>query len=108
MNSSQPPLVSVLMTSYNREKYIGLAIESVLNSTYQNWELIICDDCSSDGTVEIAKSFAKKDARIRVYINERNLGDYPNRNRAAQYAVGTYLKYVDADDYPCLLLLLLA
>lgn len=96
------PLVSVLMTAYNREKYIGEAIESVIASTYQNWELIIVDDCSSDRTVEIARSYEAKDDRIRLYINEKNLGDYPNRNRAASYARGKYLKYVDADDmiYP--------
>lgn len=93
------PLVSVLITSYNREKYISEAIESVLSSTYQNFELIIVDDCSIDNTVEIAKSFAEKDNRVSVYTNEKNLGDYPNRNRAASYAKGKYIKYVDADDY---------
>ncbi len=96
------PLVSVLMTAYNREKYIAEAIESVINSTYQNWELIIVDDVSRDSTVEIARSYEVKDRRIKVYVNEKNLGDYPNRNKAASYAKGKYLKYVDADDmiYP--------
>ncbi len=96
------PLVSVLMTAYNREKYIAEAIESVLNQTYKNWELIIVDDRSTDSTVDIANHYANLDPRIRVYVNEKNLGDYPNRNRAASYARGKYLKYVDADDmlYP--------
>ncbi|WP_434037647.1 glycosyltransferase family 2 protein [Formosa sp. 4Alg 33] len=96
------PLVSVLMTVYNREKYIAEAIESVLASTYQNWELIIVDDRSKDSSVEIANSFKGKDNRVKVYINEVNLGDYPNRNQAASYAKGKYIKYVDADDkiYP--------
>lgn len=96
------PLVSVLMTVYNREKYIAEAIESVIASTYQNWELIIVDDQSKDRSVEIAHSYEAKDDRIKVYINEKNLGDYPNRNRAASYAKGKYLKYLDADDiiYP--------
>ncbi|WP_435134188.1 glycosyltransferase family 2 protein [Formosa sp. A9] len=96
------PLVSVLMTVYNREKYIAEAIQSVINSTYQNWELIIVDDRSKDNSVAIAKSFEEKDERIKVYINEVNLGDYPNRNKAASYAKGKYIKYVDADDmiYP--------
>lgn len=93
------PLVSVLMTAYNREKYLGFAIESVLASSYQNWELIIVDDRSKDRTMEIAAGYAEQDARIRVYRNETNLGDYPNRNQAAAYARGKYLKYVDADDY---------
>jgi glycosyltransferase involved in cell wall biosynthesis len=92
------PLVSVLMTAYNREKYIAEAIESVLSSSYRNFELIIVDDCSIDNTVKIAQNFKAKDKRIKVYVNERNLGDYPNRNKAAGYAKGKYLKYVDADD----------
>ncbi len=98
----EQPLVSVLMTVYNREKYIAEAIESVMASTYQNWELIIVDDRSKDTSVAIANSYKAKDGRIRVYINETNLGDYPNRNKAASYAKGKYLKYVDADDriYP--------
>ncbi len=96
------PLVSVLMTVYNREKYISQAIESIAKSTYQNWELIIVDDQSKDRSVEIAQSYAINDKRIRVYVNEENLGDYPNRNKAASYALGKYIKYVDADDmiYP--------
>ncbi|MFY7965490.1 MAG: glycosyltransferase family 2 protein [Chitinophagaceae bacterium] len=96
------PLVSVLMTCFNREKYIAAAIESVLASSYTNFELIIVDDTSKDKTVEIAKSYAAKDDRISVYINEKNLGDYVNRNKAASYAKGKYLKYVDSDDiiYP--------
>ncbi|HEV9035886.1 MAG TPA: glycosyltransferase family 2 protein [Puia sp.] len=98
-NSGMTPLVSVLMTAYNREKYIGSAMESVLNSGYKNLELIIVDDGSKDNTVEIARGYADKDPRVRVYINEKNLGDYPNRNQAAAYANGKYLKYVDADDY---------
>ncbi len=99
---SMQPLVSVIMTAYNREKYIAEAIESVIHSTYETWELIIVDDCSKDRTVEIARSYEAKDQRIKVYVNEKNLGDYPNRNKAASYAKGKYLKYVDADDliYP--------
>lgn len=93
------PVVSVLTTAYNREKYIAECIESVLASTFQDYEHIIVDDCSSDGSYEIALAYAKKDSRIRVYRNEKNLGDYPNRNRAASCATGKYLKYIDADDY---------
>lgn len=98
----ESPLVSVLMTAYNREKYIAEAIESVLSSTYTNFELIIVDDYSKDKTEEIARYYEAKDSRVKVYLNEKNLGDYPNRNRAASYAKGKYLKYVDSDDmiYP--------
>lgn len=92
------PLVSVLMTAYNRERYIREAIESVLASHYPHFELIIVDDGSTDATVAIANSYAEKDPRVTVHINETNLGDYPNRNRAASYARGKYLKYLDSDD----------
>ncbi len=98
MNDSTP-VVSVLMTAFNREKYIAIAIESVLASSYKLFELIIVDDGSKDNTLHIANKYALKDSRIRVYKNETNLGDYPNRNMAASYAKGKYLKYVDADDY---------
>ncbi|MEP6677562.1 MAG: glycosyltransferase family A protein [Ferruginibacter sp.] len=96
------PMVSVLMTAYNRESYIEEAIESVLSSNYTNFELIIVDDCSTDNTVAIAKGYELKDSRVKVFINEKNLGDYPNRNRAAGYATGKFLKYLDSDDafYP--------
>lgn len=96
------PLVSIIMTCYNRERYIGKAIQSVLDSTYPDFELIIVDDQSADDTVLIAKSFEVKDSRIKIFINETNLGDYPNRNKAASYAKGKYIKYVDSDDclYP--------
>jgi len=95
-------LVSVLMTAYNREKYIAEAIESVMASTYQDWELIIVDDCSQDRSLTLAQEYASKDDRIKVFQNKKNLGDYPNRNQAASYAQGKYLKYLDADDiiYP--------
>jgi len=95
------PFISVLMTAYNREKYIAQAIESVLESSFKDFELIIVDDCSNDQTVEIARRY-KSDPRVQVHMNQKNLGDYPNRNRAASLARGKYLKYLDSDDviYP--------
>jgi glycosyltransferase involved in cell wall biosynthesis len=95
---NEGPFVSVLMTAYNREKYIADAIESVLASTYTNFELIVVDDCSKDRTVEISRRYETRDSRVKVYVNETNLGDYPNRNRAASYAQGKYIKYLDSDD----------
>jgi glycosyltransferase involved in cell wall biosynthesis len=74
------PVVSVLMTAFNRSQYINDAIESVIAQTYQNWELIIVDDNSNDNTASIAHFYAAKDNRISVYVNELNLGDYKNRN----------------------------
>jgi glycosyltransferase involved in cell wall biosynthesis len=96
------PLVSVLITVFNRERYLAAAVESVLTQTMQDFEIIIVDDASTDGSAKIAENYAAKETRIRFFRNERNLGDYSNRNRAASLAKGKYLKYVDADDmiYP--------
>lgn len=102
LNSNEKPLVSVLTTVYNREAYLRDTILSVLQSTYTHFEYIIVDDCSTDNSLAIAREMAATDSRIRVYANEKNLTDYPNRNKAASYAKGKYLKYVDSDDmlYP--------
>ena len=102
ISSQYIPEVSVLTTCYNRAPFIAQTIESVLAQSFNDYEYIIVDDCSTDGSFEIAQSYTKKDGRIRVYQNEKNLGDYPNRNRAASYARGRYLKYIDSDDvlYP--------
>jgi glycosyltransferase involved in cell wall biosynthesis len=89
------------MTVFNREKYIATAIESVLVQNYENFELIIVDDCSTDRSVEAALKY-EFDSRVKIYINEKNLGDYPNRNYAASLGRGKYIKFLDADDlmYP--------
>ncbi len=96
------PLVSVLVTVYNRERYLAASLDSVLAQTMRDFEVIIVDDVSTDGSVEIARNYAARESRIRFFLNERNLGDYPNRRRAAEQAHGRYVKYVDSDDilYP--------
>lgn len=86
------------MTAFNREQFIGEAIASVLALDYYNFELIIVDDGSKDKTVSIIQSWLEIDSRIRFFRNDYNLGDYPNRNRAASYAKGNYIMYVDSDD----------
>ena len=91
-------MLSVLMTAFNREDYITEAIESVLSSTYKNIELIIVDDKSTDTTVKIIRQYQIKDERIKLFINEINIGDYPNRNKAVSYAQGEYFIFVDSDD----------
>lgn len=96
------PLVSVLLTAYNRAEYLAASIESVLAQTYGDFELIITDDRSSDDTLAIAREYEQRDSRVRVHANERNLGDYSNRNFAASLASGEFLKFHDSDDvmYP--------
>lgn len=98
MNSLNKPFVSILMTAYNREELIVEAIESVLNCGYTNSEVIIVDDCSTDNTFKVIEKYALKESKIRHYQNKKNLGDYANRNRAASYARGEYITYVDSDD----------
>ena len=102
MENDDLPVVSVLMTTYNRENYVASAIDSVLASTFEDFELVVVDDCSKDRTSEICREYASQDDRVHFFQNEKNLGDYPNRNRAASYARGRYLKYLDSDDmlYP--------
>ena len=93
-----PPIVSVLVTVYNREHYLEATLLSILASTFEDIEVIVVDDCSADKSVSIAQDIAKHDTRVKCFVNEKNLGDYGNRNRAASFATGSYLKYLDADD----------
>ncbi|HEY7819812.1 MAG TPA: glycosyltransferase family A protein, partial [Vicinamibacteria bacterium] len=94
--------LTVVITCFNRERYIGAAIESVLASTFTDFELLVLDDASADGSVAVARSLSARDERIRVVVNESNLGDYGNRNRALELVSTRYLKYHDSDDlmYP--------
>lgn len=85
------------MTVHNRERYLAAAIESVLCQTRDDFELLIVDDHSTDGSVGIARNYLS-DPRVHLHVNVRNFGDYPNRDYAATLANGTYLKYVDSDD----------
>lgn len=85
------PLVCVLMTVYNRENYISQAIESVLKSSYQHWELIIVDDRSKDNSEEIVKIDETKDSRIKVKVNEKkNLGAIPIQTMLLPTLEGIY------------------
>ena len=93
---------SILVTVYNREQYLAACLKSVFNSCFEDFEILVVDDASTDDSLAIATEVASKDSRVQVHINEQNLGDYGNRNRAASLATGKYLKYLDADDliYP--------
>lgn len=93
-----PPLISVVMPVYNTEAYVGEAIESVLNQTFTDFELIIVDDGSTDRSLEIINSFAKKDSRIRIFVNESNLGVSKAITRGFKLARGKYIARMDADD----------
>lgn len=95
------PLVSVIIPNYNEEKFIALTIESVLKQTYENIEILIVDDGSTDGSPEIIEEYSKKDSRI-CFLKQENLNASIARNRAIEQAKGEYLYFLDSDDivYP--------
>ena len=97
MNQQNKPLVSVLIPTYNSELYIKNTLESILNQTYKNLEIVVIDDASTDNTVEILKRY--KDERIKLYVNSKNLGISGNMNKGIRLSHGKYLAIMDADDW---------
>lgn len=102
MSNSHNPLISVITPAYNAERFIGETIESVMNQTYSNWEMIIVDDQSTDSTVAIINAYQQKDDRIKVYVLSENSGSAIARNEAMKMAKGRYIAFLDSDDawYP--------
>ncbi len=94
---SENPLVSILLNCYNAEKFISKAIESVLNQSYNNWELIIWDDGSTDNTLEVVKRF--KNEKIFIYEQKENLGLGKSRIAAIKKLKGELITILDADDF---------
>lgn len=91
-------LISVLMPTYNVEKYIRQAVESVLEQTWKDFEFIIVDDCSQDKTYKILTEYAQKDERIKLYRNNVNSKICKTLNRALAYSKGNYIVRMDGDD----------
>ena len=91
-------LISIITPTYNCAKYIGETIESVINQTYKNWEMIIVDDCSTDNTKEIISNYSSKDMRIKYYCLEINSGAAIARTKAIELAKGNYIAFLDSDD----------
>lgn len=96
MSTVQQPLFTIATISYNSGKWIRQTIESVLSSSFIDFEFIISDDCSTDDTWAIIEQY--KDPRIRAWRNEKNMGEYPNRNKVLNEAKGAYIFYIDGDD----------
>lgn len=90
-------LVSIIMPSWNTAKFIAESIQSVINQTYTNWELLIVDDCSTDKTDRVVEPFLI-DARIKYFKNEKNSGAALTRNRAMREAKGEWIAFLDSDD----------
>ncbi len=91
-------LISIITPAYNAEKFIGSTIESVLLQTYQNWEMIIVDDCSTDNTVKVVEEYCNIDSRIRIIKHSKNQGVAAARNTALSKAKGEYIAFLDSDD----------
>lgn len=95
---NKEPLVSIAMCSYNGEIFIKEQLNSILDQTYKNIELIIVDDCSKDETIKIIEEYLKKDNRIKLYKNEINLGFVKNFEKAISLCTGDYIALADQDD----------
>lgn len=88
-------MISICIPLYNKEKYIRRCIDSILNQTYKDFEIIIVDDCSTDNSINLIP----KDDRIKIYYNDRNIGCGANRLKTIQLATGDYYCFIDADDW---------
>ena len=91
-------LVSIIMPSYNAAQYVAASIDSILAQTYHNWELIITDDCSTDGTQSILQDYARRDERVRLFLFDTNQGSGATRNKCIEEARGRYIAFCDSDD----------
>lgn len=92
------PLVSVVIPAYNSEKYISNALDSVISQTYEYWECIVVDDCSSDSTRNIVRTYSERDERIRLIAHNENAGVAAARNDGILAANGIFIAFLDSDD----------
>ena len=98
MDINEKVTVSVIIPMYNCSPYFDETVSSVLSQSFTDWEAICVDDCSADDSYEKALSYAKKDCRIKVYKNEKNVGPSLTRNFALEKCSGRYIAYLDSDD----------
>lgn len=93
--------VSIVVPVYNVEKYLRRCIESLINQTYENIEIVLVDDCSTDNSLSICYEYAKKDNRVKVIDKKENAGLSDTRNIGIENSTGDYVMFVDSDDYVC-------
>ena len=98
MSSNQKQKISIVVPVYNAEKFLDDTIQTVLDQTYLNWELLFVNDCSLDRSVEIIKKYLQQEGRIKLFTNARNSGAALSRNKGIDEAVGDYIAFLDADD----------
>jgi len=99
MKAQEKPKISVIMSAYNSENFIAEAMDSILNQTFKDFELIIVNDASTDNTWNIIKKYQRKDKRIKVLSNKKNLYATISRNKAIKISNGKYIAIQDADDF---------
>jgi glycosyltransferase involved in cell wall biosynthesis len=95
---SSPPLVSIALCTYNGSKYLSLQLDTLINQTYNNIEIIAVDDCSTDDTRDVLNGYALKDNRVKLYCNELNIGYTRNFEKAIELCNGDYITLCDQDD----------
>ncbi|EOI2802093.1 glycosyltransferase family 2 protein, partial [Campylobacter jejuni] len=93
------PKISIILPTFNVEKYIAKALESCINQSFKDIEIIVVDDCGSDKSIDIAKEYAKKDDRIKIIHNEENLKLLRARYEGVKVANSPYIMFLDPDDY---------
>lgn len=98
MEKNKQPLVSVIMPSYNSEKYLSHTLNSVLAQNFQRWELLVVDDCTTDNANTLIETYVAKDSRIRLIRLAENGGAAAARNKAIELARGRYIAFLDSDD----------
>lgn len=92
------PLVSIITPTYNSADFISESIDAILSQSFTDWELLITDDCSSDNTREVIKTYADKDSRVKLFVLEKNSGAGAARNNSLANAQGRYIAFCDSDD----------
>ncbi len=92
------PKVTVIVTSFNQEDFIGPAVESIVAQTYENLEILVCDDASTDGTLDVVRDWSGRDGRVRLIAAEHNTGLSENRNRGLREHTGELVALLDGDD----------
>jgi glycosyltransferase involved in cell wall biosynthesis len=98
MKSKKNPKISVITAVYNGERFLVKTIESILNQTFKNFEYILINDCSKDKSLKIMKEYKKKDKRIVLINNKKNIGSASSRNLGLKMARGGYIAILDHDD----------
>ena len=93
------PKISIIIPTFNVELYIARCLQSCINQTLNNIEILVIDDCGSDDSIKIAQKYVQKDSRIRIIHNEKNLGTFHARANGIIHAIGEYCMFADPDDY---------